>query len=129
MISSSIPTEKARLHSVNYTRGRQATELLGWITQYGYLKAARRASLTRLRQTEQFTYRLHAYECHRRITALLALRAVEFVEASQHGYHPPHPTPRQARHLQSFYNSRITPEQKAWCRQQLHQLPTPNSLL
>ncbi len=119
MISSSIQTEKARLHSVNYTRGRQATELLGWITQHGYLKAARRASLTRLRQAEQFTYRLHAYECHRHITALLALRAVEFIEASQHCYQPPCPTPRQARFLQSFYNGRIIPKQKTWCRQQL----------
>ncbi len=129
MTSTNIEAEKARLHSANYTRGRQATELITWITQHGYLKAARLASLTRLRQAEHFTYRLHAYECHRRIAALLALRAVEYVEASQHGYQPHRPTQRQARFLRTFYEDRINQEQKDWCRQQLLELSTQKNLL
>ncbi len=129
MTNTNIEAEKARLHSANYTRGRQATELISWITQHGYLKAARFASLTRLRQAEQFTYRLHAYECHRRIAALLALRAVEFVEASQHGYQPHRPTQRQSRFLRTFYEGRINLEQKAWCREQLREVMASNNLL
>lgn len=109
-----LDDEKEKLHGANYTQGRQASELIEWIDRYGYARAAGLASLTKLRRAERFAYKQNATEHHRRVQALLAIRAVEFVEAEN----PPRTSKRQGQFLQFTYNL-LDDEKRAWCRDKL----------
>ena len=116
-----LEREKTALYAAHYRHGYKAVELITWIDRYGYAKAAGLASLTRLRQAEKFT-RSRAPQHHRRIEALLAIRAVEHVEDGARA------TRSQSAYLTWLYH-RLSEEQRQWCQQQLKppDLSTPLS--
>lgn len=110
-MTDELSREKTVLHGTDYRRGYKATELMTWISQLGYVKAAGKASLTRLREAAQFT-RSRAPQHHRYIEALLAIRAVEHVENGDQA------TRIQSAYLTDFYH-RLSEEDRRWCHQQL----------
>ena len=107
-MTDELNQEKTVLHGTDYRRGYKATELMTWIRQLGYVKSAGKASLTRLRETAQFT-RSRAPQHHRCIETLLAIRAVEHVERGGQA------TQTQSDYLTQLYH-RLGTEELHWCR-------------
>lgn len=112
MSRAMLDAEKRML--CNHTLGKLASGLVEGIGKYGYVKAAHRTSLVRLYRVEQFTHRRRAMEHHRRIKALLAIRAVEFVESIEQ----PQMVTRQELFLKYTYTL-LSSSQREWCRKEL----------
>lgn len=113
-----LDDESEALHRIAYSKGDKAAQLVSLIITYGWRRAADLPSISQLRDAAVLTSRV-APDHHRRIQALIALRAVAHVEQPDYARHI---TRRQGSYLYYVYNH-LTPDQLAWARAQL--VPSP----